>query len=379
MFGPDSGKMANAYRMTDRDIRLMIQLRATNAAIFTGRRNSALRGWRAIRKEMGLQGMLSARQLKKKWDNLKEKYKVLKTPPEGMENLTRPSSWRWFSLMDEAMNGRLVGTAGIVQPSLRDEDEDRPAALPPLALPNAGPSVVETGPDVGDVLEPSGVEAARRRTSEPRSRPHAAVLYATLLPNCAAAAAAASTSSSVAGRNIVREAAEVDGKLAELQRERRALEREQAEFDRELIALERDRELLNRDAAALERDRASIERDRTTIERDRAALDRDRAFLDRDRAFLERDRVLVERDRVLVERDRVLVERAREDVERDRAQLRTEEEEGAAAAVDGDQAEKEVVLQTRFYQSWMAADVDPDQLETRQRLVSLFQKLVEKL
>ncbi|XP_042267788.1 uncharacterized protein LOC121897405 isoform X2 [Thunnus maccoyii] len=349
----------------------MIQLRATNAAIFTGRRNSALRGWRAIRKEMGLQGMLSARQLKKKWDNLKEKYKVLKTPPEGMENLTRPSSWRWFSLMDEAMNGRLVGTAGIVQPSLRDEDEDRPAALPPLALPNAGPRVVETGPDIGDVLEPSGVEAVRRRTSELRSRPHAAVLYATLLPDCTAAAAA-STSSSVAGRNIVREAAEVDGKLAELQRERRALEREQAEFDRELIALERDRELLNRDAAALERDRASIERDRTTMERDRAALDRDRAFLDRDRAFLERDRVLVERDRALVER-------AREDVERDRAQLRTEEEEGAAAAVDGDQAEKEVVLQTRFYQSWMAADVDPDQLETRQRLVSLFQKLVEKL
>lgn len=54
----------------------MIQLRATNAAIFTGRRNSAMRGWRAIRKEMGLQGMLSARQLKKKWDNLKEKYRV---------------------------------------------------------------------------------------------------------------------------------------------------------------------------------------------------------------------------------------------------------------------------------------------------------------
>eukprot|EP00064_Thunnus_orientalis_P022457 superscaffoldBa00007569_g22654 len=354
----------------------MIQLRATNAAIFTGRRNSALRGWRAIRKEMGLQGMLSARQLKKKWDNLKEKYKVLKTPPEGMENLTRPSSWRWFSLMDEAMNGRLVGTAGIVQPSLRDEDEDRPAALPPLALPNAGPSVVETGPDegvgtLGDVLEPSRVEAVRRRTSELRSQPHAAVLYATLLPDCTAAAAA-STSSSVAGRNIVREAAEVDGKLAELQRERRALEREQAEFDRELIALERDRELLNRDAAALERDRASIERDRTTMERDRAALERDRAFLDRDQAFLDRDRACLERDRVLVER-------AREDVERDRAQLRTEEEEGAAAAVDGDQAEKEVVLQTRFYQSWMAADVDPDQLETRQRLVSLFQKLVEKL
>lgn len=51
--------------------------------------------------------------------------------------------------------------------------------------------------------------------------------------------------------------------------------------------------------------------------------------------------------------------------------------------MDGDQAEvtteKEVILQTRFYQSLMAADLDADQLETRQRLVSLFHKLVEKL
>lgn len=37
---------------------------------------SSLLPCRAIRKEMGLQGMLSARQLKKKWDNLKEKYRV---------------------------------------------------------------------------------------------------------------------------------------------------------------------------------------------------------------------------------------------------------------------------------------------------------------
>lgn len=31
---------------------------------------------RAISKEMGLQGLMSARQLKKKWGNLKDKYKV---------------------------------------------------------------------------------------------------------------------------------------------------------------------------------------------------------------------------------------------------------------------------------------------------------------
>uniref|UniRef100_A0A3B4T1V1 Myb/SANT-like DNA-binding domain-containing protein n=1 Tax=Seriola dumerili TaxID=41447 RepID=A0A3B4T1V1_SERDU len=240
---------------------------------------------RAIRKEMGLQGMMSARQLKKKWDNLKEKYRVLKNPPEGMENLTRPSSWRWFHLMDEAMSGRLTGTASVVQPSLLDEDEEHTSDLLPLSPPStreafsfSGLSVVERGTveevgALGGVLEISGIKAENRAE-----------------------------------------------KLCELQREREALEREQAEFDRELIALERDRELLNRDMAALERDRTAVDRERAAVERERAFLDRDRAFLDRDRAFLDRDRAFLER--------------ATEDLERDR---------------------------------------------TRQRLVSLFQKLVEKL
>uniref|UniRef100_A0A3B4T230 Myb/SANT-like DNA-binding domain-containing protein n=3 Tax=Seriola dumerili TaxID=41447 RepID=A0A3B4T230_SERDU len=380
--------MANTYRMTDRDIRLMIHLRATNAAIFTGRRNSAMRGWRAIRKEMGLQGMMSARQLKKKWDNLKEKYRVLKNPPEGMENLTRPSSWRWFHLMDEAMSGRLTGTASVVQPSLLDEDEEHTSDLLPLSPPStreafsfSGLSVVERGTveevgALGGVLEISGIKAENRAESpaaaaggdreglrSPDVQPvmgqsQTALLYATLQPDTG--------NTPCSSRDLVREAAEVDRKLCELQREREALEREQAEFDRELIALERDRELLNRDMAALERDRTAVDRERAAVERERAFLDRDRAFLDRDRAFLDRDRAFLER--------------ATEDLERDRALFRRERE---GEAVDRHHVEmmteKEVVLQTRFYQSLMASDLDPDQLETRQRLVSLFQKLVEKL
>ncbi|XP_073328950.1 uncharacterized protein [Pagrus major] len=376
--------------MTDRDIRLMIKLRATNAAIFTGRRNSAMRGWRAIRKEMGLQGMMSARQLKKKWDNLKEKYKVLKNPPEGLETLTQPSSWRWFHLMDEAMTGRLAGTATIVQPSLLDDDEEHNAGLPPLILPNmvgacSGLSLIETGTLEGvgtleEVLELSGTESPVEviatgidvmETQPVMNKSETAELYTTLLPDCTFETNMTPSSS----RDII---GEVDRKLVELQKERQALEREQAEFDRELICLERDRELLNRDMVTLERDRTAVERDRATVERDRAAVERERVCLDRDRAFLDRDRAFLERDRVFLER-------AREDLQRERALLRRERAvlETDGVAVDGDQAEmtteKEVVLQTRFYQRLMAADLDRDQLETRQRLVSLFQKLVEKL
>nr|XP_040017999.1 uncharacterized protein LOC120808847 isoform X2 [Gasterosteus aculeatus aculeatus]XP_040018000.1 uncharacterized protein LOC120808847 isoform X2 [Gasterosteus aculeatus aculeatus] len=390
----------------------MIQLRATNADIFTGRKNSALRGWRAIRKEMGIQRVMTAQQLKKKWVNLKHKYRLLKNPPVGMQMST--SSWRWFQLMDEAMTGRLAGTATVLRPSpSSDDEEDNFAATPPpmLLLPKTEASFselpdVQSGilEDMGTLrggmqisrIEASGSVVAESRTGSPAegvaagqdtdhlrridcepaviesppavNKSQTARQFGTLLPE--------QTPSSF-GRGAGKDN-EAACRLEELHTEWRALEREQAEFDRELIDLERDREALDRDTAALERDRVAIERDRGAVERDRVALDRDRVVLDRDRAFLDRDRAFLERDRVFLER-------SREDLERERALLRREravlQREGPA--VDGDQAEvtteKEVVLQTRFFQRLMAADLDPDQLETRQRLVGLFQRLVEKL
>ncbi|XP_069385207.1 uncharacterized protein [Paralichthys olivaceus] len=347
----------------------MIQLRASNAAIFTGRKNSAMRGWRAIGREMGLQGLMSARQLKKKWNNLKEKYKVLKNPPVGIENSTRPSSWRWFHLMDQAMSGGLAGTANVVQPSLLDEDEAHAADLPPLSPHSmeedfSAFSTVEAGSlegvgGLGGILEGTRVEPpADVKITDSQS----VIKGSTLPPDCTTAAAPNTNKTSFSTGNMVQDAMELDRKLSELQRERRALEREQAEFDRELIALERDRALLNRDMAALQREL-------TAVERERAAVDRDRAFLDRDRAFLERDRAVLDRDRVFVER-------AQDDLERERALFRRERE---AVRGSAEMTTEEVVLQTRFYQNLRPADLDPDQLETRQRLLSLFQKLVEKL
>ncbi|XP_041651867.1 uncharacterized protein LOC121515259 [Cheilinus undulatus] len=416
-------KMENTYRMTDRDIRLMIQLRASNDAIFTGRRNSAMRGWKAIRREMGLQGMLSARQLKKKWDNMKEKYRALKNPPEGMESQTQPNTWRWFQMMDEAMTGRLVGTANIVQPSLLDEDENAnftpPLILTGVGTPLSGLGDAEMAPleddvTLGGVLELNDDDSRKDETQTktellpqivsveqgdgaplrippPQSQPvinsnQTAVYYATLLPDYTTETVKTASSTS---RDTVKGGTEVDKKMVELQRERQALEREQAEFDRELIALERERELLRRDVASLERDRtnldrerAAIERDRAAVERERAVMERDRAAVDRDRVVLDRDRAFLDRDRAFLERDRVLVERAREDLERERVLWRRARD-GEGEGVNGHPAEmaseKEVVLQTRFYQRLTAADLDPEQQETRQRLVSLFQRLVEKL
>ncbi|XP_068169638.1 scaffold attachment factor B2-like isoform X2 [Antennarius striatus] len=340
---------------------------------------------RAIRREMGLQGMLSARQLKKKWDNLKEKYKTLKNPPEGMETSTNPSSWRWFQLMDEAISGHLAGTATIVEPSLLDEEEEHNSTCPPdfhnterdlselmpvQAGPLEGVGMLREVPDLNESVSPVEIVAAGgvlMETQPMTIKSQPAMMFGTLLPDCSTE----TNKTPSISRKMVEAAAKVDRKLLELRKERQLLENEQAEFDRELMSLERDRELLNRDMVNLERDREAIEQDRAAVERDRAVVERDRVVLDRDRAFLDRDRALLERDRAFLDR-------AREDLERDRSVLRRERR-----VLDGDQVEmtteKEVLLQTRIYQSLMAADLDQDQLETRQRLVSLFQKLVEKL
>ncbi|KAM8892195.1 uncharacterized protein AB9W97_012331 isoform 2-T3 [Spinachia spinachia] len=352
---------------------------------------------RAIRKEMGIQRVMTAQQLKKKWVNLKDKYRLLKNPPVGMQMST--SSWRWFQLMDEAMTGRLAGTATVLRPSPSSDDEEDVFAPTPPPMPKTEASfsevpAVELGipKDVGTlrgVLQISGGVVAESRTGSPsevvasgRDTNHlrsidcepaviesppavnesqTAILFGTLVPE-----QTASSFGHGSGKD-----SRAACRLEELHTEWRALEREQAEFDRELIALERDKEALNRDTAALERDRAAVERDRVVLDRDRVVLDRDRAFLDRDRAFLDRDRAFLERSREDLERERTLLRRERAVLQRE------------GPAVDGDQAEvtteKEVVLQTRFFQRLMAADLDPDQLETRQRLVALFQRIVEKL
>ncbi|KAJ8014717.1 hypothetical protein DPEC_G00018620 [Dallia pectoralis] len=44
--------------------------------LFTGGRDTAANGYRLILEKMGLEGRVSHAQAKKKWDNLKTKYKV---------------------------------------------------------------------------------------------------------------------------------------------------------------------------------------------------------------------------------------------------------------------------------------------------------------
>ncbi|XP_051916141.1 uncharacterized protein LOC127597269 isoform X2 [Hippocampus zosterae] len=113
-----------SYKLTEDDIRKLVELRAANEALFTGRRNSAKPAWRGIVKEMGLTGKITPDQVAKKWDNLKTKFKDLKFPPRGAEPQSGAASWPWFQLMSDALEGRLAGKGGAqVAPVWSAEDD----------------------------------------------------------------------------------------------------------------------------------------------------------------------------------------------------------------------------------------------------------------
>ena len=57
----------------------------------------------------------------------------LKYPPQGMENQTNAASWPWFQLMNDALEGRLVGKAPKLTPLWVSEEDNMYASSPPPA------------------------------------------------------------------------------------------------------------------------------------------------------------------------------------------------------------------------------------------------------
>lgn len=156
----------------------------------------------------------------------------LKYPPVGMEsNGDCASSWPWFHLMNEAMEGRLGSSAPLLTPITQDDEHQaeaaprhRPCPAPPPPLPC--PSTNYQQDVFSDAPEPN------QPSSEACERP-----------------------------------------LEELEREWEMVERERA-------ALERERASVEREKAAVQADRLWLERERAAVERDRALLDQERAALD---------------------------------------------------------------------------------------------------
>ncbi|XP_065148465.1 uncharacterized protein [Paramisgurnus dabryanus] len=248
------------YKMCDEDIKKLIQLRSSNAALFDGRKNSSKTAWSAILREMGLEDRMTTDQVAKKWENLKAKYKDAKYPPSGVEK--NPTCWKWFNLMDDALAedfeekmSQTVTTSVVV-------NNDTP-------LPSKRLRQIKIG---GEILEFLEEEEPVLNVTRPRSVKQEKP-------------------------NAKQTGTDLEVMRTKFQRERELLEKELGGLDREKALLERERALADRERAALQRDRAQLEKDKAAVGRDKASLEQDRVRLEKDRQILHRDRLAFERDK----------------------------------------------------------------------------------
>lgn len=141
------------------------------------------------------------------------------------------ASWPWFHLMNDAMEGRLAGSAPLLTPLTQDDDQ-HPDPAPRHRL-RLAPPPPQQPPSSTDFQEACG------------------------------------------------------GTLGGLEREWEAVERERA-------ALEREREMVERDREAVERERAAVQAERLWLDRERAAVEQDRALVEQERAALGREREVLD-------------------------------------------------------------------------------------
>ncbi|KAL2096831.1 hypothetical protein ACEWY4_006038 [Coilia grayii] len=138
-----------AYRWTDEDTRRLILWRSRNSQLFTGRRNASTDAYSVFLAERGIKGV-EAKALKKRWENLVAKYKEHKQPPSGMSTEgggDTAASWKWYSLMDEAIGARRSITPPVLfasatkkvavssPPPVEEDTADSPSTSPIRSTP----------------------------------------------------------------------------------------------------------------------------------------------------------------------------------------------------------------------------------------------------
>lgn len=262
----------------------------------------------------------------------------LKNPPPGVTVV--PGTWRWFSLMDDAMEGRLDGTAPEVSLASIAATQDGDF-MPNKPRGRRYLSTLRKEP-VAEAVAPSLPVKAATTLLAHKNEIGFLVNNSDVLWMPAGTAADASQQE----MEMDSDQQEIEQERAHLDMDRMLAERERDVLERERMVLDRERAGLQRELAALDRDRATLERERASVERDRAAVDWERAMLEKERARLERDRLAIGVDNVVIRRDYT------------------------AMAMNGRMSTSDGIRQ---------AELDPECLERKQKFLDLFEKLLEKI
>ncbi|XP_069375583.1 microfibrillar-associated protein 1 isoform X2 [Paralichthys olivaceus] len=223
---------------------------------------------------MGLQHKMTFSQASKKWENMKKKYKALKNPADGMKVF--PEMWAHFHLMDDAIEGRLEGSAPTLKVFSGDKDN---CDFLPISKPKKRRRVsMGISPPMTLVADRPEIEVSLNGDDEEEEEEEEGSLDVNLIMQ------------------------EVDNERNVMDTERQVMDKEIRLMERERLVLQRERAVLDREVATLERDRATLERERVTIEREKVVLEREKAMVEKDKDAVCRERLALQRERARLER-----------------------------------------------------------------------------
>ncbi|KAG1960258.1 histone-lysine N-methyltransferase, H3 lysine-79 specific [Pimephales promelas] len=100
------GSEEGVFKWTDANTADLIVWRVRNNGLFTGRRNAAIKAFELYVKEKQLEGKVTPAWVRKKWENLKQKYKDLKSLSMAGGD-TAIATWKWYAIMDGALSGEI--------------------------------------------------------------------------------------------------------------------------------------------------------------------------------------------------------------------------------------------------------------------------------
>ncbi|XP_008277099.1 caldesmon [Stegastes partitus] len=270
---------------------------------------------------MGLQQKMTHCQASKKWENMKKRYKELKNPPEGVKAF--PEMWPFFSLMDDAMEGRLEGNAPILK--AYSSDHNNGDFLPVSQPKKRKPSTME----ISSALIVDGPEIEVSMNSD------------------------------------------VDGEEVAVQQGSLEIGRIMQEAEDEKNRMDSQQQVKEREKEVMERERLVLQRERAVLDREIAILDRDRALLEREKATMERERATVEREKAVMERERTMVEKDRDAVYKDRLTLEQEKAKLGRTSAATESTKKIAEDSSEVKES--------DTMNRKERFFTLFEKLIENL
>ncbi|XP_016129177.1 stress response protein NST1 [Sinocyclocheilus grahami] len=113
------------FKWTDANTADLIVWRVSNNSLFTGRRNAAIKAFELYVKENQLAGKVTPAWVRKKWENLKQKYKDLKSL-SMVGGDASIATWKWYTIMDGALSSETPLNHFIMPVQVSSSAQDAP-------------------------------------------------------------------------------------------------------------------------------------------------------------------------------------------------------------------------------------------------------------